>query len=132
MRIATGAAVKLALLAGCLCVAACTPMPEQTHEAIATWKSGAPDQDCEIPGESIKWQADYCLLATQTDDLVAAQPCMDRESHTRYGEECARRRHFKRAWCQGVVANGSLRRSLAECIADPEQGGAIVKGLQLE
>jgi hypothetical protein len=111
---------------------ACAPMPEQTHEAIATWKAGTADPDCEVPGESSKWQADYCLAAMHTDDLVAAQVCMEREQRTRHGEECARRRHFKQEWCRVVVDSGALRRSLAECIADPEQGGAVVKGVQLE
>ncbi|MEO8160889.1 MAG: hypothetical protein ABI588_05670, partial [Arenimonas sp.] len=76
--------------------------------------------------------ADYCLAAMHTDDLGEAQPCMDRERRTRHGEECARRRHFKQEWCRRVVDSGALQRSLAQCIADPEQGGAIVKGLNLE
>lgn len=120
----------LALLAAMLC--ACTPMPTQTREAIATWRSGEPDPDCEIPGEAIKWQADYCMLETQSDDLIAAQPCMDREAQTRHGEECARRRYFKRAWCRGVVHNGTLGRSVAECIGDPGQSSAILKGGEIQ
>ena len=113
-------------------LAGCTPLPAATHEAIADWRSGRADPDCEIAGDSLRWQADYCFLEAQTDDPVAAQPCMDRESRTRHGEECARRRYFKGEWCRGVVANGSLPRSLAQCIADPEVGGAIVKGAHLE
>ena len=113
------------LLAG---LAACAPTPPQTRAAIADWRSGAADQDCEIPGEAIQWQADYCLLETQTDDIVAAQPCMDRESRTRHGEECARRRYYKREWCRGLAANGTMQRSYAECIADPELVGPTVRG----
>jgi hypothetical protein len=124
------ALASLVVLAACLC--ACTPMPTETRDAIATWRSGEPDADCEIAGDSILWQADYCLLEAQTDDLIAAQPCMDREAHTRHGEECARRRYFKNAWCRGVVHTGVLHRSVAACIADPEQSGAIVKGGALE
>lgn len=108
--------------------AGCAPMPPDAKVAISDWRSGKADESCEIPGESIQWQADYCLAATQTDDLIAAQPCMDRESRLRHGEECARRRHYKREWCRSVVDSGALQRSLAECIADPEQGGSIVKG----
>ena len=110
------------------CVAACAPTPPQTREAIADWRSGQPDQDCEIRGEAIQWQADYCMLESQTDDLIAAQPCMDRESRTRRGEECARRRYYKREWCRGLVANGAMQRSYAECIADPELVGPTVRG----
>ena len=122
--------IVLAALAAGLC--ACTPMPIKAGDAIATWRSGEPDADCEIAGDAIKWQADYCMVETQTDDLIAAQPCMDRESQSRHGEECARRRYFKRAWCQAVVHTGVLPRSVAECIADPDQSGALVKGEALE
>jgi hypothetical protein len=129
-RRALAALAMLAAFAACLC--ACAPMPIKAGDAIATWRSGEPDADCEIAGDSMLWQADYCMLETQTDDLIAAQPCMDREAHTRRGEECARRRYYKRAWCQAVVHSGVLQRSVAECIADPEQSGALVKGGSLQ
>ncbi len=103
-------------------------MPPEAKVAISDWRSGKADEDCEIAGESIQWQADYCLAAMQTDDLVAAQPCMDHESRRRRGEECARRRHYKQEWCRRVVDSGALPRSLAECIADPEQAGSVVRG----
>jgi hypothetical protein len=119
------------LLLGLL-LAGCAPTPPQAREAIATWKSGAPDRDCEIPGDAYSWQADYCLAESQSDDLLAAQACMDRESHTRHGEECARRRHFKREWCRKLVDGGAMSGSFAECIADPERTGAIVQGLDRE
>lgn len=122
--------MSLALLA--LGLAACAPTPPQTREAIADWKSGKPDPDCEIRGSSGQWRADYCLLETQSDDLIAAQPCIDRESRRQRGEECVLRRYYKREWCRGVIANGSLQRSYAECIADPELAGAIVNGADLE
>ena len=108
-------------------LAACAPTPPQTRAAIAEWRSGEADPDCEIPGEAIQWQADYCMMETQTDDIIAAQPCMDRESSTRRGEECARRRFYKREWCRGLVANGAMQRSYAECIADPELAGPTVR-----
>jgi len=117
-----------AVLLACMLATACAPMPEQTHAAIAEWKSGRPDPNCEIDGESIQWQADYCMMAMQTDDIVAADRCMRIESRTYHGEECARRRYFKQEWCRGVVDNGSMPRTLAECIADPEAAGATVKG----
>jgi hypothetical protein len=125
-------ALALLVVALSWSVAGCTPMPPVAGSAIQTWRSGAPDADCEIPGESVKWQADYCMARMQTDDLVAAQACMDHESQLRQGEECARRRHYKREWCRQVVDQHLLQRSFAECIADPEQGGAIVKGVDLE
>jgi hypothetical protein len=109
-------------------LAGCAPTPEQTRVAISDWRSGKADPDCEIDGESIQWQADYCMMAMQTDDIVAADRCMRIESRTYHGEECARRRYFKQEWCRGVVDNGSLPRTLAECIADPAASGNTVQG----
>jgi hypothetical protein len=110
-----------------LSCAACTPMPTDTREAIADWRSGKPDEQCEIPGQSAQWQADYCLAAMQTDDLVAAQPCLDHERRRRNGEECATRRHYKQDWCRVMVHNGALAESMAQCLADPEASGPTVK-----
>ena len=109
-------------------LAACSSTPPDTSQAISDWRSGKEDADCEIPGTSVQWQADYCLAATQTDDLVAAQPCIDHERRRSHGEECAARRHYKQDWCRLVVHNGGSGQSFAECIADPEASGAVVKG----
>jgi hypothetical protein len=111
-----------------LALAGCAPMPEQTHTAISDWKSGKHDPDCEIPGEAIQWQADFCMAAMQTDDVVAADECMRIESRTWHGEQCARKRHYKQEWCRELVTSGAMPRSLAECIADPEAAGRTVRG----
>lgn len=118
---------KLSGLSLLLLLAGCAPMPTQTREAISDWKSGKPDVECEIPGDSSQWQADYCLAASQTDDLVAAQPCIDFERRRSHGEECAARRHYKQDWCRVVTRNGMLAQSMAECIADPDASGPVVK-----
>ena len=115
-----------------LALSACTPMPSNTKEAISDWRSGKPDAECEIAGHSSQWQADYCLAAMQTDDLVAAQPCLDHERRRHLGEECAARRHYKQDWCRLMVRNGASGQSFAQCLADPEASGAIVKGGGLE
>ena len=115
-------------IAWLLCMlAACTPMPPNTREAIDDWKSGKPDEACEIPGTAVQWQADYCLAAMQTDDIIAAQPCMDHESRRHQGEECATKRHYKQDWCRVLVHDRSIGQSLAECLADPEAMGPTVR-----
>jgi hypothetical protein len=111
---------------------ACEPMPTETKQVISDWRSGKPDADCEIPGESGQWMADYCLAAVQTDDLVAAQPCLEHERNRRHGEECATRREYKQDWCRLVVRSGAREGSFAQCIADPHAAGAIVKGSQTQ
>jgi hypothetical protein len=113
-----------------LLLVACTSTPPQAGQAISDWRSGRDDADCEIAGDSSQWRADYCLAAMQTDDVVAAQPCIDHEQQRHHGEECATRRQYKQDWCRLVVRNGSSGQTLAQCIADPEASGAIVKGGQ--
>jgi hypothetical protein len=63
---------------------------------------------------------------------VAAQPCLDHERRRHLGEECAARRHYKQDWCRLMVRNGARGQSFAQCLADPEASGAIVKGGGLE
>lgn len=41
-------------------------------------------EPCAISGAAIQWQADYCLMETQTDDLIAAEPCLKREGSRRF------------------------------------------------
>ena len=111
-----------------LMLAGCAPIPPATHEAISDWKSGKPDADCEIAGTSEQWRADFCMAETQTDDLIAAEPCIAHErNRRRMGEECARRRYYKQEWCREVTDSGGMPISLAECIADPERMGSTVK-----
>jgi hypothetical protein len=116
-----------------LLLSACAPLPPATHEAIADWRSGKPDPDCEIAGHSSQWQADFCLAVVQTDDIIAAEPCLEHERRRpRRSEECALRRYYKQEWCREVVAHGGLPMSFAECIADPAQAGPTVRGAGLE
>jgi len=110
-----------------LLLAACAPMPPATKQAISDWRSGKPDNECEIPGTATQWQADYCLAAEHTDDLVAAQPCIDFERGRSHGDECAARRHYKQDWCRLVTRQGVRQQTLAACIADPEASGPVVK-----
>ena len=116
-----------------LLLVACAPLPPATHAAIADWRSGKADPDCEIAGHSSQWQADFCLAVTETDDLIAAEPCLEHERRRpRRSEECALRRYYKQEWCREVVGHGGLPMSLAECIADPSQAGPTVKGAGLD
>ena len=70
---------------------------------------------------------------TETDDLIAAEPCLQHERRRpRRTEECALRRYYKQEWCREVTKPGRLPVSFAECIADPDQRGMIVRGAGLD
>ena len=82
---------------------------------------------CAIPGEAVQWQADYCLFATGTDDLIAAQPCMDREAKVHFLNACAERQHYKQSLCKLVVEAGSRPGSVEQCMQDIQFSGPTVR-----
>jgi hypothetical protein len=109
----------LALLLGCT-----SPAPRRPSANVA-----GPDAagDCPIPGELVQWQADACLLESETDDLIAAEPCLRRESQVSFDSQCAGRRHYKQALCTHAVAHGLHPGPLPRCVDDPRFMGAIVR-----
>ncbi|WP_190285766.1 hypothetical protein [Montanilutibacter psychrotolerans] len=82
---------------------------------------------CEVPGKAIQWQVDYCLFRSETDDVIAAQPCMDREGTRRFSSECARKRHYKHRLCELQVGAGVREGSIEQCVRDPEFSGRAVR-----
>lgn len=87
---------------------------------------GPADDGCGIPGNAVQWQADYCLYETGTDDLIAAQPCMDRERSLQFAGVCAKKAHYKRALCRLVIESGSRHGTIEECFDDPAFSGPVV------
>jgi len=85
-------------------------------------------EPCAISGAAIQWQADYCLLESETDDLMAAQPCLEREQQRRYTDACAQVHHYKRAMCVRVIEHGWRAGKVDACMADPEFEGLVVSG----
>ncbi len=102
----------LLVLAICSSVAGCVSLPGTS---------------CPIPGEAVQWQADYCLLATGTDDLIAAQPCIDREAENHFQTVCAEKQHYKARMCILVTDAGSRSGTADQCIQDPNFSGPIVR-----
>lgn len=99
--------------------------------AIAILSSGcatASSTDvCPIPGKFEQWQADFCLFESETDDIIAAQPCLDRESRRVRVDDCEEKRHYKRALCKLVVERGLRSGSVEDCFNDPTFSGSIVR-----
>lgn len=82
--------------------------------------------DCP-PGAAEQWIADYCLFTQETDDLIAAMPCIDAASQRHFASDCARKRHFKAQLCRAVLAQGARHGSLAQCLDDPGFKGSTVE-----
>ena len=94
---------------------------------VATGCATRPRQSCPIPGELIQWQADLCLFETETDDIIAAQPCMDRELTGRTDDDCAQKKRYKLALCRLFVERGVRPGSVDECFNDPAFSGPTVR-----
>ena len=87
----------------------------------------SPERACPIGGEAVQWQADYCLYETGTDDIIAAQPCMDRESRISFRDICAEKKHYKEKLCRRMVASGSRPGSVDDCMKDLKFSGPTVR-----
>lgn len=82
---------------------------------------------CAIPGAVIQWQADYCLFVSETDDLIAAQPCMDRETARVFRNACTAKGHYKQQLCKATIDAGLRSGTVAACVADPGFAGKAVR-----
>lgn len=82
---------------------------------------------CPVPGELVQWQADYCLFETGTDDVIAAGPCIDRESKLRFPDTCTGKSHYKRALCELVIGAGLRAGPVESCMRDPLFSGTTVR-----
>lgn len=104
-------------------IAACTALLAGTPA-----RSETPEPGCELPGEVVQWIADYCLLALQTDDEIAAADCIGEHLARRFPSACAAKAHYKRAMCGRLAAGGAPGKSIEDCVADPEFMGRAVRG----
>jgi len=89
--------------------------------------SGSPPVHCPIPGNLLHWRADYCMARIETDDIIAAGPCLQRESQVRFDSACNGKLHYKQAMCELSTGRGAYAGSVDECIKDPQFIGPTVR-----
>jgi hypothetical protein len=80
--------------------------------------SAAQPMACPIPGGLQHWQADYCMAKIETDDIIAASACLERESQIRFRSPCNGKHRYKQGMCELAVRNGSYARSVDTCVKD--------------
>jgi len=81
---------------------------------------------CPVKGPRIQWTADYCMWTVESDDIVAADPCMREEGKRRYRDDCEAKKHYKRQMCRMAIRNESIRQTEAQCFRDPSFVGMTV------
>ena len=67
------------------------------------------------------------MYQEQTDDLVAAGACIEREEARSGRAECATKRRYKRNLCKLHLARGARNGSLEACVSDATFSGNIVR-----
>lgn len=92
---------------------------------LLTWPSGA-SSVCP-PGEVVQWIADYCMVALETDDEIAASDCIAEELKIEVEDDCKAKQHYKNAMCTVIVGRGGGG-TVDQCAADPNFAGGTVKG----
>lgn len=95
--------------------------------ALTACASPSSPSPCPVPGELLHWQADYCLFETETDDIIAAGPCLERESGHRFRNACGGKLHYKRALCERSVGAGYRPGPVEDCVDDPLFMGPTVR-----
>ncbi|MBH9551895.1 hypothetical protein [Inhella gelatinilytica] len=91
--------------------------------ASATGAHGTPA--CPVGGKMEHWRADFCMWKVGTDDIIAAQPCLEREEKVSFRSSCTAKQHYKRKICGLNVLNGGP--SIEKCMADPGFMGPTVR-----
>jgi hypothetical protein len=71
------------------------------------------------------WRADYCMAQSETDDVIAAQPCLDRESKILFRSDCTAKLHYKREMCK--LSIGDSVEKIDACVRDPSFQGLTVQ-----
>ena len=93
--------------------------------SIGSAAAGAPA--CPIPGEAVQWIADYCMHLGETDDVIAASDCIEREMQRPFRDDCEKKRHYKQALCKRMIDGGQRAGNLASCVDDPAFSGPLVE-----
>lgn len=82
---------------------------------------------CEVPGTTIAWATDQCLLETGESDAAskAVLECLSRISTIR--QPCEWNVIYKRRYCETLIAKDAFTGTIAQCVADPETLGPAVR-----
>jgi hypothetical protein len=82
--------------------------------------------DCLVPGTMAHWRADYCVSLVGTDDVIATQPCLEKERQILFRSSCTAKLHYKRKMCELSIRSSGAG-SVEACIKDPLFQGHVVR-----
>lgn len=84
--------------------------------------------NCPLPGPTIQWEYDNCLLGAGTDDAESpvVSSCVDL-APKRTESDCERKQGLKRRMCWFYLGNGLYQGTIEACMEDPHVVGAVVR-----
>ncbi len=88
---------------------------------------GAAPAPCPVEGEPVHWIVDYCMATLETDDEIPASDCISEELTRTFPNECAVKRHYKRALCELALSRGTTAVDLQGCLDDKNFMGYTVR-----
>jgi len=86
-------------------------------------------KDCEIPGKTIQWIADYCMHEVGSDDLLdeKVQSCLEKNRAYTLEDTCENKITYKMTICGIIAARGEYKGKAELCFNDVEFIPATVK-----
>ncbi|WP_027716719.1 hypothetical protein [Desulfuromonas sp. TF] len=62
-----------------------------------------------------------------TDDEIAAMDCISRELQRGFPDDCAAKRHYKRALCEATISRQTFAGTIESCMEDEDFMGSTVR-----
>jgi hypothetical protein len=94
--------------------------------SFATPVSAQP-RECPVAGTRIHWIADYCMSKLETDDEIAASPCIGKEVARAFTNDCGAKLYYKKTMCRLAISRKQRQDDINSCLADKEFKGATVR-----
>ena len=94
---------------------------------LAVSTATAVDSNCPVKGPKIQWLADYCMRKVESDDIIAADSCMQEDQKNHYKSECEAKIKYKKEMCAMAIASGWVKQTPEQCFANPEFMGITVR-----
>jgi len=84
--------------------------------------ANAQPEECEVPGKTIHWIADYCMHQAETDDFQESkvQACFEKHHGDKVKDTCENRKKYKMKLCQHLVGMGFYDGDDETCFKDEE------------
>lgn len=89
----------------------------------------AQPEDCEIPGKTIQWIADYCIYEVESGDLLdeKVQTCLEKNRGYTVKDTCENKIKYKMKICKHLAGMGYYNGNAEICFSDMKFMSSTVK-----